>query len=109
MPYHKGPGIKKSGPKGPWKAKGKVLDLIIKLSEDEPQLTSEAIAERVGMKTGVSLTARRIRQIRHEVGEKSLMRRNNTEAPYLVTPASRSLSLFSSRSSARASSPSSRT
>ena len=91
MLYHKGPGVKKSGPKGPRKAKGKVLDFIIKLFEDEPQLPAQAIVERVEEKMGVRLTARRIQQIRHEVGGKSYSRRSRTEeAPSLATPASRS-------------------
>lgn len=95
MPYHKGPGVKKSGPKGPMKAKGDVLDLILKAFEDEPQLPAHAIARRVKERTGVRLTERRIQQIRHEVGEKRYSRRSGTAAAavrYPATPASRSLS-----------------
>jgi hypothetical protein len=70
MPYHKGRGVKKSGPKGNWKAKGVVSDMIIKLIEDEPYLSGESIAKRIKKETGVKLTARRIQQIRHDIGGK---------------------------------------
>jgi len=90
MPYHKGPGVKKSGPKGPWKAKGKVLEAIVKLDQDRPGLSAEQISRMVEKKTGTRLTPQRINQIRHDVGEKRYLRRSSTEAPYLVTPASRS-------------------
>lgn len=85
--------MKKSGPKGPMKAKGDVLDLILKTFEDEPQLPAKTISERVKENTGVSLTERRIQQIRHEVGGKSFSRRSRTAAVrYPATPASRSWS-----------------
>ena len=68
--------MKKSGPKGNWKAKGSVFDMIIKLSEDEPYLSGNAIAKRIRKESGVKLTARRIQQIKHDAaGEKSLQPR----------------------------------
>ena len=73
MAYHTGPGVKKSGPKGNWKASGTVFDMIIKLSEDEPYLSGEAIRKRIREKTGVKLTARRIQQIKHEVAGKKFL------------------------------------
>jgi hypothetical protein len=79
---------RKRGPKGPWKAKGKALDLIVKLSEDEPALPAHAIAARLEERIGVKLTPRRIQQIRHEIGGKSCSRRSGMEAPSPATPAS---------------------
>ena len=91
MPYHKGPGVKKSGPKGPWKARGKVLETIVRLNQDKPGLSAEQISRMVEAKTGTKLTPQRINQIRHEVGGKSYSQRRSTEeAPYPVAPASRS-------------------
>ena len=73
------------------KAKGEARDLILKAFEDEPQLPAQAIADRVKEKTGVSLTERRIQQIRHEVGGKSYSQLRRTEAAqYQATPVSRS-------------------
>ncbi len=70
MPYHKGGGSKKSGPKGPWKAQGKVLREIIKLNEEKPWLSGEQMSKIVERKTGTKLTPQRINQIRHDIGEK---------------------------------------
>ena len=80
MAYHTGLGVKKSGPKGPWKAKGMVSDMIVKLSEDEPYLSGEAIRKRIREKTGVKLTARRIQQIKHDVGGKRFSQPRRTAA-----------------------------
>ena len=89
MPYHKGPGVKKSGPKGPWKAKGKVLETLVRVNQEKPWLTAEQISAMVEKKTGTKLTPQRINQIRHEVGGKSSSRRSRTEeAPFPATPAS---------------------
>ena len=90
MVYHKGPNVKKSGPKGNRKAKGDVFDMIVRLIEKEPWLSGQAIADRVREKTGAELSARRIQQIRHGVGEKSYSRRRGTGAPYPAARASRS-------------------
>jgi hypothetical protein len=90
MPYHKGPGVQKSGPKGPWKAKGKVLETIFQLNQNKPWLSGEQISAMVEKKTGTRLTRQRVNQIRHEVGGKSYSRRSIMEAPSPATPASRS-------------------
>jgi hypothetical protein len=63
--YHKGPGVKKSGPKGPRTVKGPVLDAIFSEIEMDPSLTSRAIADRVKKKTGVNVSDSRIRQLWH--------------------------------------------
>ena len=39
MVYHKEPNVKKGGPKGNMKAKGKVLDAIVRLIVNEPWLS----------------------------------------------------------------------
>jgi hypothetical protein len=70
MAYHKGVGVKKSGPKGPWKAEGKVLDAIIKLNQEKSWLSGEKMSNIVERKTGTKLTPQRINQIRHQSGEK---------------------------------------
>ena len=63
--YHKGPGVKKSGPKGPRTVKGPVLEAIFSEIEMDPSLTSQAIADRVMKKTGVSVSDSRVRQLWH--------------------------------------------
>ena len=70
MAYHKGVGVKKSGPKGPWKAQGKVLDAIVQLNQKKPWLSGETMSKVVERKTGTKLTPQRINQIRHQIGEK---------------------------------------
>ena len=70
MAYHKGVGVKKSGPKGPWKAQGKVLDAIVQLSQKKPWLSGEKMSKIVERKTGAKLTPQRINQIRHQIGGK---------------------------------------
>ncbi len=73
--YHKGPGVKKSGPKGPIKIKGPVLEAIYSEIESEPSLTSEAIAESVYKKTGMRVSDSRIRQLWHQREKSSSSRR----------------------------------
>ena len=63
--YHKGPGVRKSGPKGPRTVKGPVLEAIFSEIEMNPSLTSQAIADRVMKKTGVSVSDSKIRQLWH--------------------------------------------
>ncbi len=46
MPYHKGPGVKKSGPKGPSKVKGSVLDALLEEFDSHPSDPSHIIADR---------------------------------------------------------------
>ena len=70
--YHKGPGVKKSGPKEPFKFKGKVLELLLKEFDEHPSDPSHVIAERVSKKTGTELSARMIREIRHRRGKRRL-------------------------------------
>src|SRR3989442_7275876 len=65
MPYRKGPGVKKSGPKGPSKIKGKVLEALLKEFEENPSDPSHVIADRVTRRTGVSVAARSVRDLRH--------------------------------------------
>ena len=74
MPYHKGPGVKKSGPKGPSKVKGSVLEALLEEFDDHPSDPSHIVAERVARRTGVAVSSRRVREIRHERGKRrSLM------------------------------------
>ncbi len=70
--YHKGPGVKKSGPKEHFKYKGKVLEELLKEFDAHPSDPSHAIAERASRKTGVELSARRVREIRNERGKRRL-------------------------------------
>ena len=71
--YHKGPGVKKSGPKEHFKYKGKVLEVaFLKEFDAHPSDPSHAIAERASRKTGVQLSARRVREIRNERGKRRL-------------------------------------
>ncbi len=65
MPYHKGPGVKKSGPKGPRKAKGPVLEAIYSEIDRDPRQSSYSISDTVYEKTGVRMSDSRIREIRH--------------------------------------------
>ena len=69
MPYHKGPGVKKSGPKGPRKVKGEVLGALLEEFDGHPADPSHVIADRVARRTGVSVSPRRVREIRHERGK----------------------------------------
>jgi hypothetical protein len=73
--YHKGPGVKKSGPKGPIKIKGPVLEAIYSEIDSRPSLTSEAIAERVYRKTGMRVSDSRIRQLWHQREKRPSSRR----------------------------------
>lgn len=68
--YHKGRGVKKSGPKGPWKVTGDVLDALNDELDGGPSSPSHIIAKRVMEKTGVDVSARRIREIRQERGKR---------------------------------------
>lgn len=63
--YHKGPGVKKSGPKGPRKAKGPVLEAIYAEIDRDPSQSSFSISKRVHERTKVRISASRIRAIRH--------------------------------------------
>lgn len=75
MAYHKGPGVKKSGPKGPRKAKGPILQAIYSEIDGEPSQSSFSISDRVHEKTGMRVSPSRIREIRH-AREKSASRAN---------------------------------
>lgn len=70
--YHIGPGVKKSGPKGPTKVKGRVLDALLQDFDAHPVDVSHLIAERVAKKTGVKISARVVRKIRHQRGKTRL-------------------------------------
>jgi hypothetical protein len=80
VPYHKGPGVKKSGPKGPRKIKGDVLESLLDEFDAHPSDPSHLIAERVTRKTGVAVSSRRIREIRHERGKSRSSRPSIAEA-----------------------------
>jgi hypothetical protein len=69
LPYHKGPGVKKSGPKGPRKAKGDVLEAIYSEMDRDPSQSSYSISDRVYEKTRVRVSDSRIREIRHARGK----------------------------------------
>lgn len=75
MPYHKGPGVKKSGPKGPRKAKGQVLEAIYSEIDRDPAQSSFSISDRVHRKTDVRISASRIRAVRHAREKSALSRR----------------------------------
>jgi transposase len=91
MPYHKGPGVKKSGPKGPRKIKGQVLDALLEEFDKHPSEPSHVIVERVRKRTGVKVSARRVREIRNERGKSRLtMRRTGAEASTPHSPYIRS-------------------
>jgi hypothetical protein len=70
--YHKGPGVRKSGPKEHFKYKGKVLEELLKEFDAHPSDPSHVIAERVSRRTGIELSARRVREIRNERGKRKL-------------------------------------
>jgi hypothetical protein len=72
--------VKKSGPKGPMKAKGAALEAIYSEMDKEPSLTSESIAERVYEKTGVKLSDSRIRQLWHQREKSASSRRGQMAA-----------------------------
>ena len=72
MPYHKGPGVKKSGPKGPRKVKGPVLDALLEEFDEHPSDPSHIIADSVTERTGVIVSARRVREIRNDRGKRRL-------------------------------------
>jgi hypothetical protein len=69
LPYHKGPDVKKSGPKGPRKAKGHVLEAIYSEMDRDPSQSSYSISDRVYEKTHVRVSDSRIREIRHARGK----------------------------------------
>lgn len=69
MPYHKGTGVKKSGPKGPRIVKGKVMEELLRQFDQHPSDPSHVISERVSEKTGVHVSPRTVRKIRHERGK----------------------------------------
>jgi hypothetical protein len=77
--YHKGPGVKKSGPKGPWKVAGDVLDALNEELDGGPSSPSHVVAKRVREKTGVDVSARRIREIRQERGKRRSSMRSREE------------------------------
>ena len=70
--YHKGPGVKKSGPKEHFKYKGKVLEELLKEFDAHPSDPSHAIAEELQGRQVSSLSARRVREIRNERGKRRL-------------------------------------
>jgi len=80
MPYHKGQGVKKSGPKGPRKVKGSVLDALFEEFERHPADPSHIIADRVTKRTGVDVSPRRVREIRHERGKSRSLMPSSREA-----------------------------
>ena len=56
MPYHKGPGVKKSGPKGPRKVKGPVLDALVELLREKkvnPVEVRGSSSTRLGLLTSL--------------------------------------------------------
>jgi len=63
--------VKKSGPKGPWKAKGKALEMIITLNQENPRLSGEQISQMVWESMGTDLSRQRINQIRRELEGRS--------------------------------------
>lgn len=82
VPYHKGPGVKKSGPKGPNKIKGDVMRVLLEEFDARPSDPSHLIAERVSSRTGVAVSSRRVREIRHERGKSgSSMRSRGGASP----------------------------
>jgi transposase len=88
MPYHRGPDVKKSGPKGPSKIKGKVLEALLEEFEEHPSDPSHVIADRVTRRTGVSVAARSVRDLRHERGKsrpsmRSIMGASSPRSPGL--------------------------
>jgi hypothetical protein len=74
MAYHTGPGVKKSGPKGPRIVKDKVLDTLLQEFDRNPSDPSHIISERVEKRTGMHVSPRRIREIRNERGKTRLSR-----------------------------------
>jgi hypothetical protein len=78
--YHKGPGVKKSGPKGRNKANGKVLDAILEESDNDPSAPSHVISGRVRKRTGVDISPRTVRRVRNERGKSGSMMRTSTGA-----------------------------
>jgi len=84
--YHTGPGVRKSGPKEHFKFKGKVLDALLKEFDEHPSDPSRVIAERASKKTGVKLSARRIREVRNERGKTRLSRQTKREASAPTSP-----------------------
>ena len=87
MAYHKGPGVKKSGPKGPSKVKGDVLDALLDELEKHPAEPSHVIAQRVTERTHVRVAPRTVRKVRHRTGEKgSSMPSSMAASPPLSRP-----------------------
>jgi hypothetical protein len=80
LPYHKGPGVEKSGPKGPRKAKGPVLEAIYSEIDRDPRQSSYSISDRVYEKTRVKISDSRIREIRHEREKNGSKARYRAEA-----------------------------
>ncbi len=84
--YHKGPGVKKSGPKGPNKAKGKVLDAILEESDRDPSAPSHIISERMRKRTGVKVSPRTVRRVRNERGKSGSTMRTSRGASARHSP-----------------------
>src|SRR5437899_1716445 len=63
MVYRKGPGVKKSGPKGPRKIKGQVLEALLEEMERHPSEPSHVIARRVTERTHVQVASRTVRKV----------------------------------------------
>jgi transposase len=81
--YHKGPGVKKSGPKSRNKAKGRVLDVMLEELQKDPVAPSEIISKRIANRTGVEISSRTVRRVRNERGkiESSKQSRRGASAP----------------------------
>jgi hypothetical protein len=82
VPYHKGPGVKKSGPKGPNKIKGDVLRVLLEEFDVHPSDPSHLIAERVSGRTGVVVSSRRVREIRQGRGKSRSSMRSSMAASH---------------------------
>jgi len=78
--YHTGPGVKKSGPKGPTKIKGGVLDALVHELDSHPSDASHLIAQRVTKKMGTKISARAVRKLRNQRGKTGLSRQTRREA-----------------------------
>ena len=84
--YHKGPGVKKSGPKGRNKAKGKVLDVMLEELEKDPSASSEIISRRITSRTGVPISSRTVRRVRNERGKTRSLKQSRREASARTSP-----------------------
>ena len=67
--YHTGPGVKKSGPKGPHKVKGEVRDVLVEELHKDPSAPSHVVSQRVAGRTGVVVSPRSVRRVRQERGK----------------------------------------